>query len=99
MKSLLTILLLFFDFAVFGQNILQYKPVLLLIESKQGNRPTELAIRSFMQDTQHMYLIVQPDSIITHIALAENYNCKPTNWSYLSQFWANKPYIKALKDA
>lgn len=82
-----------------GQNILQYHAVLLLAEPKQGNNSTELAIRSFMQDTEKMYLLVNPDSMSTRIALAKDFRSMPTDWNYLRLHWATKPYIKMLEDA
>lgn len=99
LKNLLILLFLALICPLLGQNILQYRAVLLLVEPKQGNAPTELAIRSFMQDTEQMYVLVQPDSISTHIELAKNYRNTPTNWNFLRLHWATKPYIKALEDA
>jgi hypothetical protein len=99
MKKLITLMLSFWVVILFGQNTLQYHAVLLLAEPKQGNGSTELVIRSFMQDTEQMYLLIHPESMSTHIALAKNFRITPTDWNYLHLQWATKPYIKALGDA
>lgn len=92
-----------FLFSILGQlnsqSILQYHAVLLLSEPKQVNEPPELAIRSFVRDTQLMYLLVNPDSLRTRIAPAHKFRTTPTDWVYLNQHWADKPYIKSLAAA
>ncbi|MEP7321824.1 MAG: polysaccharide deacetylase [Saprospiraceae bacterium] len=96
-KSLLFLLGLFQS--LHAQSILQYRPVLLIVQHKESNRPEELAIRSFWRDTHQMYLIVQPDSLYTHEDLATDYTSKPTDWNYLRMHWSSKPYIKALSES
>ncbi len=99
MKNLLVFLFFALICPLLGQNILQYHAVLLLAEPQQGNKQAELAIRSFMQDTDQMYVLVNPDSVTTHLAPVKNYRSIPTTWNYLRLHWADKPYLKALKDA
>ncbi|MEO5581372.1 MAG: polysaccharide deacetylase [Saprospiraceae bacterium] len=81
-----------------AQSISQYRPVLLIVKPIPGNGPDELAIRSFLKETNQMYLIVQADSLYTHEELATNYISKPTDWNYLRSYWSSKPYIKALRE-
>jgi hypothetical protein len=83
----------------FGQRIREYQPVLYIVQYKNSNAPEELAVRSFISDTQQVFLIIQPDSMITRICPAGNYTIKATTWKYLRKQWALKPYIKALVEA
>lgn len=93
--------LLFAAIAYFlpGQNILQYKAVLLIANPVSDTGLPELAIRSFVRDTQRMYLLVRPDAVSTHMAPAKNYRTVPTDWNALRLNWAGTPYIKALDRA
>ncbi len=99
MKSLPLLLFFILPAFVCGQQILQYHSVLLLAEPKQGTGPPKLAIRSFIQDMEHKYLLVDLDSISTRIAAANDFNVTSTNWSLLRQNWADKPYIIDLNAA
>lgn len=82
-----------------SQNILQYHPVLLLLEPKSGAHPPELAIRSYFQNMNQMYLIVNPDDLTTHAEASNQYQNKPTSWEELRRLWASKPFLKALDQA
>lgn len=82
-----------------GQNILQYHAVLLIAHPKQGAKTEELAIRSFVRDTQRMYLLVDPESLTTRIAPASGFDCTATSWSDLDRQWHEKPYLETLDEA
>lgn len=96
MKAFSTLTLIILPGFLMGQSIEQYRSVLLLLQNKLSNTPTEIAIRSFIRDTQQVFLIVQPDSMYTHVEPARNYTVNATTWRFLRKQWAERPYIKAI---
>lgn len=97
MPRLLLFLLLYTPLS--AQNILHYRATLLWATPIQGPGPAELVLRSFQQDTQLMYLLVNPDAVSTHLAPARQYRGTPVDWAFVRQQWSEKPYLKALEAA
>lgn len=85
--------------ALNGQNILHYRAVLLLAQPIDGGGPPLLALRSFVRDTEEMYLVLDPDSVTTSVRAAKKFRATPTDWNALHQIWSAKPYLKALDAA
>ncbi len=77
-------------------NIRNYKPNFYIAS---GGTSRSIAIRSFTNDNQKYFLLVDPATLNTKVDLASRYTISSLAWPNVLAIFHNSPYVKSLETA